>query len=117
MIPGDPLQTEQGGPGTDANDGAAVVQDTHQSGMCSRIELDADDGEPPSAGRDERRDIAGHLNGFVDEQRIDRLRIAAASRGRGICADTGGARHRREGQASTENNSSGYHVHHCEGVR
>jgi hypothetical protein len=97
MIPGDPLQTEQGGSGTDADDGMALVQDVHQSGMCCRIELDSDDGQRPPAGLDERSRLAGHLNAFVDQQGIDRSRFPAASRGRAIDTETGGAGHRREG--------------------
>jgi hypothetical protein len=93
MIPGDPLQAEQSGSATDPDDGMAVVQDAHQSGSCSRIELDPDDGQRPPGGLDERSRLAGHLNAFVDEQGIDRSRIAAASRRRAISAETGGAGH------------------------
>ncbi len=83
MIPGDPLQTEQGGSGTDADNGMALVQDEPQSGVCSRIELDSDDGQRPPAGLDERGHLAGHLNAFVDEQGIDRSRFPAGSRASG----------------------------------
>jgi len=44
MVPGNTLQTEQRGSGTEADDGLAFVQGVHQSNLSRRIELDSDDG-------------------------------------------------------------------------
>src|SRR5665213_3609823 len=81
VVPGDPLQTEQGGSGTEANDGMARVQDAPQSGLCSRIELDLQDREPVPGCVDDRRHLAGHLKALVDEQGVDRTRLSVAPRG------------------------------------
>jgi hypothetical protein len=108
VIPGKPLQAEQGGSGTDPNDGTTRVQDAHQSDMRRRIELDSEHGQSLPSCLDEGSHPTRHLNGFIDEQHIDRLRLPAA-RGRPVSAKSRSAGHRGYGQARSDRCPSRHH--------
>ncbi len=81
-----------------------------QSGMCSRIELDADHRHRPPMDLDDSRRLPREFDGFIDQQRVDGWDLPPAlSRcleGGGI----GGAGQQRESDAGADSCPSGHHL-------
>ena len=111
MIPGDPLQTEQGGAGTDADDGVAACPRRRINPACaSRIELDPMTGNARRLASMNAAISAGiAMVSSTSRASIGRA-VPAASRGRAIRAATGGAGHRCEGQASADSSPPRHHL-------
>jgi len=106
MVPSEPLEAKQGCSGTEASDGLALVQDTHQSSLSCRIEPDLEDVRRSPVGVEKCSHSVGHLDGMVDEQGVDPWHCPPAWGDRAICAEAGKAGCGRESEACAESRSS-----------